>query len=106
MDLKLKINTDLTAYKLKKENELQNYFFNKKKEKKKEWDAQIVRAKWKNPVQDYGIMKCENGHYLSEGVFCRICNQSIYWVDSDEKYVICRGCNKVRKLSEKIVGEC
>ena len=48
-------------------------------------------------------MKCEKGHNLAEEVICPKCNQTLYWVDSDEKYVICRGCNWVRKISEKIV---
>jgi len=102
IDLKLKINNKETEYKLKKENDLNNYFREKTKEKEKEWEDQIQRAKWKTPVQSYGNMTCENGHNLTEDVFCRDCQQNLYWVDSDEKYVICKGCNKVRKMSESL----
>ena len=103
MNLELKIDTDQIDYKLEKENELKNYFIEKRKEKQKEWADQIERAKWRAPVQRYGELKCENGHDLEHNVLCGKCNQPLYWVDSDEKYVICKGCNEVRKISEKSI---
>ena len=103
IDLKIKVNNEETEYKLKKENDLNNYFKEKTKEKEKEWEDQIQRAKWKTPVQAYGNMTCANGHNLTEDVFCHKCHQNLYWVDSDEKYVICKGCNVVKKMSESLV---
>ena len=104
MDLELKIVTELTDYKLEREKDLKNYFSEKIKEKKKEWEEQIERAKWKTPVQAYGEMNCENGHnFKSDIVHCGKCEQTLYWVDSDEKYVICKGCNEVRKIMDGLV---
>ena len=79
-------------------------YFNKKfKEKKKEWEAQIERAKWKSPVQAYGELKCENGHEFKDDlIYCGKCGGALYWVDSDERYVICKGCNEVTKMPEKL----
>ena len=102
MDLELKIVTELTDYKLEREKDLKNYFNEKIKEKKKEWEEQIERAKWKAPVQAYGEMKCENGHDINEKVVCDKCGEMLYWVDSDERYVICKGCNTISKIGEKI----
>ena len=100
--LKLKIDTDQIEYKLEIENELSKYVNSKKKSKIKEWDDQIERAKWKAPVQAHGEMKCKNGHNLSDIVFCSQCKKELFWVDSDERYAICKGCNKVIQLSGKL----
>ena len=48
-------------------------------------------------------MKCENVHDLTDDVYCGKCDQMLYWVDSDERYVICKGCNKVRKIEDHLV---
>ena len=102
-DLKLNINVQQTELKLQKEKELQKFFNDKSNEKQKEWNDQIERAKWKPPVvQSYGIMKCKGGHDLEDNVICKKCDQNLYWVDSDEKYAICKGCKQVRKLSGRI----
>ena len=105
MDLKLKIdnNNDQIEYKLERENDLKNYFVKKTEEKKEEWENQIERAKWKTPVQAYGEMKCENGHDLGDIVHCHDCHEPLYWVDSDERYSICKGCNEVRKISGNLI---
>ena len=103
MDLELKIDTELTDYKLERENDLNNYYSKKIDEKHKEWEEQIERAKWKTPVQAYGEMKCENGHDLTEEIHCGECDQVLYWVDSDERYAICKGCNEIRKISGELV---
>ena len=99
MNLKLNIKTELREYKLEMEKELEKYFNDKIKEKNKEWEAQIERAKWKAPVQTYGNLTCKNGHKLTGEVICSKCKENLYWVDSDERYVICKGCNEVRQLS-------
>jgi hypothetical protein len=104
MDLELEIDNGLTEYKLERENDLKNYFNEKKRKKKKEWEDQIERAKWKAPVQAYGEMKCENGHKLKgDNVYCGKCDGALYWVDSDERYIICKGCNEVRKITDDLV---
>ena len=73
MDLELEIDNGEIEYKLERENDVKNYFNEKIKEKKKEWEEQIERAKWKTPVQAYGELKCENGHeYLI--IFCIVIN--------------------------------
>ena len=49
-------------------------------------------------------MESENGHnFKSNIVHCGKCNQTLYWVDSDERYVICKGCNRVRKIRDNLV---
>ncbi len=59
------------------------------------------------PVQDFGDMECKNGHRLTTEVYCEKCNPNLYWVDGDARYVICKGCNEVRKMSEELVcGGC
>jgi len=104
MDLELEIDNGEIEYKLERENDLKNYFNKKFKEKKKEWEAQIERAKWKAPVQAYGEMKCKNGHeFANDLVHCGKCHETLYWVDSDERYVICKGCNEVRKMTGELV---
>ena len=102
MDLTINLETNLIEYKLERENDLKEYFKRKMKEKEKEWQDQIERAKWKAPVQAYGKLECENGHKLTEDVFCGKCHQNLYWVDSDERYVICKGCNRVRKMTDNL----
>ena len=101
-DLELNINTQITEFKLQKEKELQNFYNEKYNEKQKEWNDQIERAKWKCVVQAYGEMKCKGGHDLEDNVICKKCDQNIYWVDSDEKFAICKGCKEVSKLSGKL----
>ena len=55
-------------------------------------------------MQAYGEMRCENGHEFKDDlVYCRKCDGALYWVDSDEKYIICKGCNEVRKISNNLV---
>ena len=104
IDFEIKIDTEQIEYKLERESELKYYYFEKIREKKKEWEDQIQRAKWKVPVQAYGELKCTNGHEFTNNlVHCGKCHQTLYWVDSDEKYIICKGCNEVRKISDHLV---
>ena len=104
MDLKLQIDTDQIDYKSEREKEIEEFFMEKVKKKEKEWEDQIQRAKWKTPVQAYGDMECVNGHkFSSDNIHCNLCKKGdLFWVDSDTRYVICRGCNKVFKLSEPL----
>ena len=100
MDLDIKIEIDLDL-KNEKENDLKYYFNNKTSEKKKEWEDQIQRAKWKMPVQATGSDRCPNGHkFRSDDVFCTKCKENFYWVDGDTDYVICKGCGTVIKIKE------
>ena len=79
-------------------------------------ENQIANAKYKTPVQCVGYMKCVNGHEItSDNVGCGSCKEKgvdfcdrlLYWVDVDEHYGICKHCNVVRKISEKITcGTC
>ena len=101
--LLIEIDNDQKEFKKMLENELKNHYYNKIEEKKKDWEDQIERAKWKMPVMAYGEMRCKNGHYLAdEPAVCGKCKQGhLYWVDSDEKYAVCSHCNMVSKLSGK-----
>lgn len=103
--LGIKINNAQKEYKLDLENNLKDYYYDKMKAKKKEWEDQIERAKWRTPVQAHGEMKCKNGHHLNDDpvVYGKWEKGFLYWVDSDEKYVICKNCNKVKKISGHLI---
>lgn len=103
--LSLGVETSLKDFQNSYENKLKKYFVNKVARKKKEWLEQIERAKWKQIVQAYGELKCENGHSLKDYVICRKCHTPLFWVDSDEKYRICKGClnNGLRKMTDDLV---
>ena len=90
-------------------SELEKFFIEKTKEKNKEWDLQIERAKWKAIVQAMGEMKCENGHDISDNkLYCSTCHGALYWVDPDERYAICKGCenNGLQQVPKKIKCWC
>ena len=104
-NFKLNINTNQTNLKNEYEKKLKEHYFNKIKEKQKDWEDQIERSKWKVRVQSHGEMKCKNGCDLIDNVTCKKCDQNIFWVDSDEKYAICKGCDKnnaIRKMSGRL----
>jgi hypothetical protein len=104
-NLQLNIYTTQTNLKNEYEKKLREHYNNKIKEKQKDWEDQIERSKWKVRVQSHGEMKCKNGCNLIDNVMCKKCEQNLFWVDSDEKYAICKGCNKnnaIRKLSGRI----
>ena len=106
------------------ENDLKNeynhkiidYYYKKKEEKKQQWEKQIDEAKYLRALECVGYMKCVNGHEItSNNVGCGSCKEKgidfndrlLYWVDVDEHYGICKHCNVVRKISEKIAcGTC
>ena len=108
MKFEFKINSELDDYASEKTEELKKYFNEKIKEKNKEWDMQIERAKWKSIVQPHGEMKCKNGHDIDDNVFCGTCHGHLYWVDFDDNFAICKGCqnNVVQKLPKKIIFTC
>ncbi len=47
-------------------------------------------------------MRCENGHDLTDTVVFGVCKQILFWVDGDERYVICKGCNIIRKIEDEL----
>ena len=87
------------------EEELKKYYTKKIEEKKKDWNGQIERAKWRVRVQAFGEMKCEGGCNLSDNVACsdKSCEGLLFWVDSDEKYAICDKCPESKCIT-KISG--
>ena len=97
-------------------HKLRDFYNEQKKIKRKEWEDQITRAKYRQTVQSYGEMKCKNGHeYSDANVGCGKCkkkgidfnNRLLYWVDGDANYVICRHCNEVFDIDEDLVcGSC
>ena len=109
MDLTLKIkkSNSLISFKEKFEKKLMEYFTKKTYEKEEEWKKQISNAQWKQIVQAQGELKCENGHNLEDYVICRECKQALYWVDSDTKYVLCKGCpikeGGLQKMTDDLV---
>ena len=104
-ELSLEVETSFEDFKNYYENELKKYFKVQEAKKKKEWFDQIERAKWKQIVQAYGELKCENGHNLDDFVSCDKCKTPLFWADSDEKYVICKGCpnNGLTKMTDDLV---
>ena len=117
-NFQLNICTDQIFLKDEYENNLANHYERKIEEKKKEWQGQIERAKWKARVQACGLLKCENGCELTDEVECSTlcegnlfcvdsdennkCRGCLFWVDSDEKYAICNRCpenNNIQKIS-------
>ena len=106
--LSIELKTNQTEFKKEKLKELAEHIMNKIKEKKEAWDAQIERAKWKNSVQAYGELKCTNGHELEDVVTCSKCKEQVFWVDGDEGYIICKGCeeNSIRKITTLVCGLC
>ena len=95
---------------------IKDYYYKKKEAKKQQWENQIIEAKYKTAIQSHGDMQCVNGHKFSgNGVGCGSCKEKgidfddrlLFWVDVDEHYGICKHCNVVRKISEKITcGTC
>ena len=40
-------------------------------------------------------------------VSCGKCHETLYWVNTQEKFVICKGCNTVKKITDEyFCGEC
>ena len=95
-------------------NQLKDFYKEKEKEKRKNWDEQIERSKYKTAVQCYGTMECEKGcKYSDDGVGCGICKDKVkyedrllYWVDGDAHYVICKNCNDVSTIDEDVFCSC
>ena len=111
------------SYDIKKEynTKIKNYYYEKEEKKRNQWKEQIERAKYKNLIQTYGDNRCKNGHSFSDlNVGCGSCKEKgvkyedrlLYWVDADERYGICKNCNKVSHMDEKVycgcgaLGEC
>ena len=104
-DLNLNINAKQTELLEKYEQKLKDFYIKKVEEKQKEWKGQIERAKWKVLVQAEGKLKCKGGCDLTDSVVCNKCESPMYWVDSDERYAICKNCpnNGLSKLSGKLI---
>jgi len=92
-------------------NKLKKYYYDKEKEKRNIWETQINNSKYITAVQSYGENECVNGHKFSDlNVGCGRCDKKgvkyedrlLYWVDAKENYAICKNCNIVRHVSEKI----
>ena len=77
-----------------------------KKVKKKTWENQISRAKWRAVCQCEGELKCENGHTLNNSpIECsRDCEGTLYWIDGPSHYCICNKCEKISTLNGVIWG--
>ena len=104
MKYEFKVNSDQVDFLKEQLERLKTYIEEKVKEKKKEWEDQIERVKWKTIVQAHGEMKYKNRYDLIGDVCCGDCHGPLYCADSEEKYAICKGCenNGLRKLSWKL----
>jgi hypothetical protein len=105
------------SYEIKNEynTKIRNYYYEKEKKKRNQWQDQIERAKYKTLIQTYGDNNCKNGHPFSDlNVGCGSCKKNgvkyedrlLYWVDADTRYGICKNCNKVRLIHEKVYCNC
>ena len=57
--------------------DLYNYYENKTKKKKQDWEDQINRSKYKCVCQTYGENKCNNGHTINcESICCTSCKEN------------------------------
>lgn len=105
------------SYEIKNEynSRIRNYYYEKEKKKRIQWQYQIEKAKYKCLVQTYGENKCKKGHEFSDlNVGCGSCKEKgikyedrlLYWVDADEHYGICKHCDRVRLMDEKVYCGC
>ena len=105
------------SYEIKNEynTKIRNYYYEKEEKKRNQWQDQIERAKYKNLIQTYGENSCKNGHSFSDlNVGCGSCKEKgvkyedrlLYWADADERYGICKNCNKVSHMDEKVYCGC
>ena len=94
---------------------LKDYYYEKEKIKRKDWENQIERSKYKCLVKCYGEMCCVNRHIFSDdNVGFGSCGEKgiefnkrlLYWVDGESHHAICHNCNKVRKINEIINCYC
>ena len=94
---------------------LEDYYYEKEKMKREEWENQIERSKYECEVHCYGDRFCINGHTISgDCVGCESCGEKgiefnkrlLYWVDGETHHAICRNCNKVRKMNETMTCYC
>lgn len=76
--INIKAEQNLNNYKLQREKYLEDFIKRKIKEKEKEWEERIEKAKWKEPVQDYKKIICKKGHKLVPEVSCSICHETLY----------------------------
>ena len=92
-----------------------DYYYEKEKIKRKDWENQIERSKYKCLVKCYGEMCCVNRHIFSDdNVGFGSCGEKgiefnkrlLYWVDGESHHAICHNCNKVRKINETINCYC
>lgn len=87
---------------------LYDYYDDKVRSKKSDWESQINRAKYKAKCQSKGRLECEQGHKLNgEAISCgKSCKGDLYWVDGPTHYSICMECQKITKLSSLICLRC
>ena len=85
--------------------------YEKEKIKRKEWENQIERSKYKCAVQCIGYRCCTNWHTFSgDNIGCWSCGKKgvefnqrlLYLVDEETHYEICHNCERVRKINEKL----
>lgn len=87
---------------------LYDYYDEKVKNKKNDWQNQINRAKYKSICQAQGELKCEGGHKLNgDSISCGgNCKGKLYWVDGPSHYSICMECQVIYKLSSLVCSSC
>jgi hypothetical protein len=103
----MNINTDLYSKKNEFLQKLYDYYESKTNQKKRDWESQINRAKYKAKCQAQGTLECVKGHKLNgEAISCHACKGDLYWVDGPTHYSICSGCQNISKLTKLVCGNC
>ena len=101
----LSVDTYLSDEKQKKLNELYEYY--EKKRKKKDYENQIQRAKWRSVCQVEGTIKCVNEHKLNNNpIKCGECDGTLYWVDGKTRYTICDNCKLASRCESCVCSRC
>ena len=110
--MNISVSSEFTNVKNKYLEDLYNYYENKEKKKKQDWEDQINRSKYKCIIQTCGENKCNNNHILGDHpLVCSSCSDNgkeglWYWVDGPSRHAICNCCNKVKILSGVCCGQC
>ncbi|CAF1386579.1 unnamed protein product [Adineta steineri] len=83
----------------------ETYYNNEKVRIKNAWNAQIERAKWKEPVKAMGELECENGHQMTDNVGCGNvrCFGTLFWIDGPNRVAICINCNNPTTIGDSLL---
>ncbi|CAF1475853.1 unnamed protein product [Adineta steineri] len=84
----------------------ETYYNNEKVRIKNAWNAQIERAKWKEPVKAMGELKCASGHTVTDDVCCNKdskCDGRLFWIDGPNRMVLCIKCSSPNTIGDSLI---